>query len=53
MDLYVQGDDGYRAATADEIVEQAKRAIERKHRRGEQMSSPAVVEEYLSIKLGH
>jgi len=53
MDLYVQGDDGYRAATADEIVDEAKRAIERKHRRGEQMKSPAAVEEYLRVKLGH
>ena len=53
MDLYVREQSGYRLASNDEVVHKAKRAISRKHRRGRCFPSPAAVEEYLSVKLGH
>lgn len=52
MKLYVQDSGEYRLATAAEVIEQAKRAMDRKHRRGQQFASPSVVEDYLRVKLG-
>lgn len=53
MNLYVRDGGDYRRATAHEVMERAKRLIERKHCRGKQFTSPQVVEEYLKIKLGY
>ena len=53
MHLYVRDGGGYRVATPDEVINKAKRAIDRKYRRGQQFSSPAVVQDYLRVKLGH
>ena len=53
MNLYVREQSGYRLASNDEVVKKAKRAIARKYRRGRCFRSPAAVEEYLSVKLGH
>lgn len=52
MNLYVQEGSDYRLATADEVMDRAKRLIDRKHRRGHQFSSPQAVEDYLRTKLG-
>ena len=53
MNLYVRSANGYRVASVDEVVDTAKRAINRKFRRGQAFTSPKVVEEYLSVKLGY
>jgi DNA repair protein RadC len=52
MNLYVRNADGYRIATTDEVVSKAKRAINKKYRRGQSFTSPKMVEEYLHVKLG-
>ena len=52
MNLYVRNVNGYRIATTDEVVSKAKRAINKKYRRGQAFTSPKVVEEYLQVKLG-
>ena len=41
----------YQPATADQILEAARQAIERKMQRGASFSSPVAVKEYLSAKL--
>ena len=53
MNLYVRDGSDYRIANADEVIDKAKRVIERKYRRGQQFTSPKVVEDYLRLKLGH
>ena len=52
MNLYVQERGEYRLATAEEVMNTAKRVIDRKHRRGYAFTSPQVVEDYLRTKLG-
>lgn len=52
MNLYARERGEYRLATAEEVVDKAKRLIDRKHRRGHQFRSPHAVEEYLRTKLG-
>lgn len=42
----------YRAATADEVMEQARRVLSRRVRRGTAFSSPQVSRDYLSVMLG-
>lgn len=52
MNLYARERGEYRLATAEEVLDKAKRLIDRKHRRGHQFRSPHAVEEYLRTKLG-
>ncbi|TYT39475.1 DNA repair protein RadC, partial [Pseudomonas aeruginosa] len=42
----------YLLATADQILDAARQAIERKMQRGASFTSPAAVKEYLCAKLG-
>ena len=51
--LMVRNSQGrYLLATADQILEAARQAIEHKMQRGASFSSPAAVKEYLCAKLG-
>jgi len=51
--FWVRGDsDELRAATAAEIIAAARRAMSRRVRRGMAMTSPQVVREFLTMKLG-
>lgn len=53
MDLYIREKSGYRVASDKEVMHKAKRAIDRKYRRGRCFQSPEAVQEYLRVKLGH
>ena len=53
MKLFIRVQAGYRVATSDEIVHQAKRAIGKKYRRGRALKDPKVAEEFLRVKLGN
>ena len=48
----VTSDGNYVEASTEEIVEVAKAAMNRKLRRGTTLSSPKVVRDYLSVRLG-
>jgi len=49
----VNSDGAYVEATTDEVVDAAKSAMNRKLRRGTTLTSPKVVRDYLTVKLGN
>lgn len=52
-ELLIQNENGEtRAATADEIIQSAREMMSRKLRRGTLMTSPKLVRDFLSVKLG-
>jgi DNA repair protein RadC len=51
--LLVRDVDGqYRAASADEVLQQARRVLSHRVRRGTTMSSPQAVKDYLRLQIG-
>lgn len=42
----------YRAATADEVLQEARQVLSRRFIRGTQLSSPGIVRDYLRVTLG-
>ncbi|MCW5660082.1 MAG: DNA repair protein RadC [Burkholderiaceae bacterium] len=51
--LLVRDVDGqYRPASADEVLQQARRVLSRRVRRGSTMSSPQAVKDYLRLQIG-
>jgi DNA repair protein RadC len=52
-ELLVRDVDGqYRPARTDEVLQQAERVLSQRVRRGEAMSSPAAVKDYLRLRIG-
>lgn len=51
--LVRDGDGQYRAASADEVLRQARRVMSQRVRRGTVMSSPEAVKDYLSLQIGN
>jgi DNA repair protein RadC len=52
-ELLVRDVDGhYRPASTDEVLQQAERVLSQRLQRGEMMSSPAAVKDYLRIRIG-
>jgi DNA repair protein RadC len=50
--LVRDGDGCYRAASADEVLREAKQLLSRRVRRGATMSSPEAVKDYLRLRIG-
>ena len=51
--LVRDGGGHYRAASADEVLRQARRVMSQRVRRGTVMSSPEAVKDYLSLQIGN